>query len=153
MGNDALKHSTTHQISYPIRHGLIEVHYTTLHYSTVLLYHTVPYTAAGSTGYRSQHDRCSDPETFTLYLLQDYLAVFLVKSGCGGHNSFLCVECNRPLMLCPYLLYLRCLHCLHCLHVPFVPHMLSLGLIFLSLCLGNRIVAWLLLPLSLVEKV
>lgn len=25
MGNDALKHSTTHQISYPIRHGLIEV--------------------------------------------------------------------------------------------------------------------------------
>ncbi|CAM9502166.1 unnamed protein product [Ectocarpus sp. 12 AP-2014] len=24
MGNDALKHSTTHQISYPIRHGLIE---------------------------------------------------------------------------------------------------------------------------------
>lgn len=27
MGNDALKHSTTHQISYPIRHGLIEVLY------------------------------------------------------------------------------------------------------------------------------
>lgn len=25
MGNDALNHSTTHQISYPIRHGLIEV--------------------------------------------------------------------------------------------------------------------------------
>lgn len=25
MGKDALEHSTTHQISYPIRHGLIEV--------------------------------------------------------------------------------------------------------------------------------
>lgn len=25
MGNDALNHSATHQISYPIRHGLIEV--------------------------------------------------------------------------------------------------------------------------------